>query len=209
MVRNKKRPMPVVAPPMKSLKRARQVTTKFHSLTEELNRLKKEEALTTGGGGRDGASGGNGGDGGRNRGTSISKPSPAKKKRRRRIQELELELDELGGRDAYQQASVISTKHCSSSKWVTKVLGKRNLRPNLAKGETTPKLLEVGAINTELLDKPWLDVRAIDLNAQHRRIETRDFFDLEADADAGTSEWTTCDCHDLGSTHFSVYFGSS
>lgn len=38
---------------------------------------------------------------------------------------------------------------------------------------------QVGAINTRLLDVPWLDVRAIDLKSQHPRIEERDFFSLE------------------------------
>lgn len=38
---------------------------------------------------------------------------------------------------------------------------------------------QVGAINTRLLDVPWLDVRAIDLKSQHPRIQERDFFSLE------------------------------
>lgn len=38
---------------------------------------------------------------------------------------------------------------------------------------------KVGAINTRLLDVPWLDVRAIDLKSQHPRIEERDFFSLK------------------------------
>lgn len=37
----------------------------------------------------------------------------------------------------------------------------------------------MGAINTQLLSCPWLDVRAIDLNSRHERIEQRDFFDLK------------------------------
>lgn len=39
--------------------------------------------------------------------------------------------------------------------------------------------MQVGAINTRLLDVPWLDVRAIDLKSQHERIEERDFFSLQ------------------------------
>lgn len=38
---------------------------------------------------------------------------------------------------------------------------------------------QVGAINTQLLSCPWLDVRAIDLNSRHERIEQRDFFELQ------------------------------
>lgn len=38
---------------------------------------------------------------------------------------------------------------------------------------------QVGAINTRLVDVPWLDVRAIDLKSQHPRIEECDFFSLQ------------------------------
>ncbi len=37
---------------------------------------------------------------------------------------------------------------------------------------------QVGAINTTLLDCPWLDVTAIDLLARHERIRQQDFFAL-------------------------------
>lgn len=36
----------------------------------------------------------------------------------------------------------------------------------------------MGAINTTLLDCPWLDVTAIDLLARHERIQQQDFFTL-------------------------------
>ena len=39
--------------------------------------------------------------------------------------------------------------------------------------------MQVGAINSRLLDVPWLHVRAIDLKSQHPSIEERDFFDLQ------------------------------
>lgn len=44
-----------------------------------------------------------------------------------------------------------------------------------------PSLLtpQVGAINTRLLDVPWLNVKAIDLKSQHPRIEELDFFSLK------------------------------
>ena len=41
------------------------------------------------------------------------------------------------------------------------------------------RLLEVGAINTQLLSCTWLNVHAIDLNSRHEKIEQRDFFTLE------------------------------
>ncbi|CAM9310848.1 unnamed protein product [Ectocarpus sp. 4 AP-2014] len=95
-----------------------------------------------------------------------------------RLERLERELDEMGGREAYQSASLLSVSFHNTSKWVTKQLaGKLGLRP--ANGEPPLRVLEVGAINTRLLDVPWLDVRAIDLKSQHPRIEERDFFSLE------------------------------
>mmetsp|Transcript_13456 Transcript_13456/g.54008 ORF Transcript_13456/g.54008 Transcript_13456/m.54008 type:complete len:193 (-) Transcript_13456:650-1228(-) len=41
--------------------------------------------------------------------------------------------------------------------------------------------LEIGAVNTQLLDCPQLETRAIDLRASHPRIERRDFFALPED----------------------------
>lgn len=51
--------------------------------------------------------------------------------------------------------------------------------------------IQVGAINTRLLDVPWLDVRAIDLKSQHPRIEERDFFSLKpsGEYDVVSSRW--------------------
>ena len=44
-------------------------------------------------------------------------------------------------------------------------------------------MLEIGAVNTQLLSVPWLDVRAIDIKSQHLRIEQVDFFDVPPNAD--------------------------
>jgi hypothetical protein len=55
-------------------------------------------------------------------------------------------------------------------------LTRHGLRP--AAGAPPLPLLEVGAVNTQLLSVPWLAVRAIDLRSSHPRIEERDFFDL-------------------------------
>lgn len=43
---------------------------------------------------------------------------------------------------------------------------------------TTDNQTQVGAINTSLLDCPWLEVTAIDLLARHERIRQQDFFSL-------------------------------
>ena len=45
------------------------------------------------------------------------------------------------------------------------------------------RVLEIGAVNTQLLSVPWLDVRAIDIKSQHPRIEQVDFFDVPPNAD--------------------------
>jgi 25S rRNA (adenine2142-N1)-methyltransferase len=64
-----------------------------------------------------------------------------------------------------------------TSKWVFQLLTRFNLRP--AKKQPPLRVLEVGAINTQLLSCPWLNVRAIDLNSRHEKIEQCDFFSLE------------------------------
>lgn len=59
-----------------------------------------------------------------------------------RLERLERELDEMGGRQAYQSASLLSVSFHNTSKWVTKQLaGKMGLRP--ANGEPPLRVLEV------------------------------------------------------------------
>lgn len=98
---------------------------------------------------------------------------------RKRILELQSQLIDAGGVDRYQQASVISTSHFKTSRWVVRSLfqlqsfdSKRRLNA-----------LEVGAINTQLHACKHLSTRSIDLNSQHPLIEEIDFFDIEPRAD--------------------------
>jgi 25S rRNA (adenine2142-N1)-methyltransferase len=143
----KRKPIPIVAPPMKSLKRARKVTSAFHKITHAIDQLENR----------------------RSRGSDGDK----------KLEALKAELTALGGREAYQQASVVTTARCSSSKWVTKCLRRRGLLGGKNTQEARKlRVLEVGAINTELLDTKELDVRAIDLLSRHPRVEQLDFFDL-------------------------------
>ncbi|KAG6621421.1 25S rRNA (adenine(2142)-N(1))-methyltransferase, Bmt2 [Phytophthora cinnamomi] len=137
-----------IAPPrMKSRRKARQVTTTFHRLTHELDRLKQHKAADSSA----------------------------------RVAEINKQLDALGGRQAYQDASILSTSFHRTSKWVFQLLTRFELRP---KAKQPPlRVLEVGAINTQLLSCPWLDVRAVDLNSRHERIEQRDFFSLKPAAE--------------------------
>jgi len=84
-------------------------------------------------------------------------------------------------REAYQHASIVSTSHFKSSKWVFQQLTALDRRP---KKRCPPlRLLEVGAINTQLAEGPgWLDVTAIDLESRHPLIVAMDFFELLPEA---------------------------
>jgi len=175
MPNRKRKPIPLAPKPpvMKSRKKARQVTTKFHKLTRALT-LAKDVA---------------------------------------EVKRLNLQLEEMGGREEYQRASQLSTSFHSTSKWVLGGLARFGWLHGIPLADkgfqteagTKPKkrrrptrLLEVGAINTELLDsadqlqesrdqadgktmtkrKYNLRVRAIDIHSMEERIEEQDFLTL-------------------------------
>ena len=138
---SKKRPVPLAPPPLKSRKKARKVTSLFHKLTQQMDRAKAKNDVEA-------------------------------------IDRLEGEIDEMGGREEYQRASQLSTKFHSTSKWVLKVLGNKgwtngieipididqddpngngnnDVEENAKETKKicrTVQILEVGAINTELVD---------------------------------------------------------
>lgn len=110
-------------------------------------------------------------------------------------------LEAIGGVKKYQQASIISTSHFRTSRWVISTLEQLGCRKKLSAGAEVPSLiadgdikssskkrssasarklnvLEVGAINVQLQQCDWLAVRAIDVNSQHPLIEECDFFDI-------------------------------
>lgn len=60
------------------------------------------------------------------------------------------------------------------------------LRPGAR--QPTLRVLEVGAINTQLLCSDWLSVRAIDVLSRDPKIEQRDFFDVPIEAAPTASE---------------------
>ena len=80
-------------------------------------------------------------------------------------------------RGRYQEASALSTALHSTSRWVLRVLRRRGVL-GAAANARPPALLEVGAVNTQLLDARGLAVRAIDVRSSMQRIERVDFFDL-------------------------------
>ena len=66
------------------------------------------------------------------------------------------ELAEIGGVMAYQQASALNTALNKTSAWVVQVLRQRKL----LKRDARLRVLEVGAINTQLLEEPELATRS-------------------------------------------------
>ena len=145
-------PKPLVPSAMKSLKRARHVTSEFHRIQRELDVV-----------------------------AGVSKDGTPSARARADKQQLERQLDSLGGRQAYQEASVLTTARHRTCKWVFSVLTKLGMRPK--KNQSPLRVLEIGAVNTQLLSVPWLDVRAIDIKSQHPRIEQVDFFDVPPKGD--------------------------
>jgi 25S rRNA (adenine2142-N1)-methyltransferase len=101
-----------------------------------------------------------------------------------KAEEYEEKIAEIGGHQEYQRASQLSTSHHSTSKWVLGVLAKKGWLHGIATSKKPARrqalLLEVGAINTELLNaaSERLDVRAIDLHSMHEGIEEVDFLTL-------------------------------
>jgi len=134
---------------IRSMKRARKVTSDFHKLYAEKKRILAKQ--------------------------DSNDSSNVKMK----IESIETQIEQMGGHRAYQSASVLTTgRNKTTSRWVFRILDKElKLRPT--KSSVRLKTLEVGAINCQILSCPWLDVTAIDLNSSHPRILQRDFFDIE------------------------------
>uniref|UniRef100_A0AAV1TZD0 Probable methyltransferase BMT2 homolog n=1 Tax=Peronospora matthiolae TaxID=2874970 RepID=A0AAV1TZD0_9STRA len=150
MVKKSRKALHIAPPRMKSRRKARQVTTTFHRLTHELARLKTDCPAST---------------------------EPQKELVQQRISAIQEQLEKMGGHKTYQDASILSTSFHKTSKWIFQLLTSFELRPRAK--QPPLQVLEVGAINTQLLACPWLHVRAIDLQSRHERIEQCDFFSLK------------------------------
>lgn len=100
--------------------------------------------------------------------------SGRKANKKKKVTVLKQNLEAMRGQ--YQEASIISTRHFQTSKWVMGRMQKYGLKPK--KGEQKPKVLEIGAINTQLVSCKWLNATAIDLNSQSPRIKQADFFEF-------------------------------
>jgi 25S rRNA (adenine2142-N1)-methyltransferase len=166
---------PLAPPPMmKSRKKARKVTTLFHKYTRERDTAQEQ-------------------------GKAVD------------VERLDRLIEEMGGRTEYQRASQVSTSFHSTSKWVLGVLSRNGWLHGIvpeseSKSESEPTIrnkkcprrntlcLEVGAINTELLDaaastvteketgvevkKYRLQVKAVDIHSMHPGIEEADFLTM-------------------------------
>lgn len=89
---------------------------------------------------------------------------------------LERQLDELGGIERYQRASVKGEdlRSTNTSKWLLKKLATLGRQPPA--GEQLV-LLDVGALRVNYARVGWIDADPIDLNAQASGITQVDFFD--------------------------------
>ncbi|RYG97966.1 hypothetical protein EON65_52055 [archaeon] len=96
----------------------------------------------------------------------------SKQEKQLKLSEIDQKLEKIGGINKYQEASIISTQHFSTSKWILQAI--RRHRPPVP--EIKLRTFEVGAINTQLQLSPLLAVRSIDLHSQHPLIEEQDFF---------------------------------
>ena len=126
---------------LKSRRKAREVTSQYHNIQNELSILAKNHA-------------------------ALPKVAIEKSK-----SELLKKLDAIGGVDKYQQASIISTAHFKTSRWVISVLESLGRKPSVQDDRKTFHVLEVGAINIQLQQCDWMSVRSIDLHSQHPSIE--------------------------------------
>jgi hypothetical protein len=228
MGKKRKQPQPIVPPPqssaLRSRKRARQVTTLFHKYTTELDSA--IERARDGGCSELQISSCDADD--ERTGSNIHQSiSSNQKVLLDEVKKWKDKISEIGGREEYQRASQLNTSLFSTSKWVLGILGRwgwldglstdgnASLDGDRQQQKSSPKkkprrdvrLLEIGAINTQLLDAASrkrvervsandekrdsdekhtnqfgkvhrLQVKAIDLRSTNPRIQQMDFFKL-------------------------------
>ena len=98
-----------------------------------------------------------------------------------KVNQVQKELQELGGLQRYQEASLLgqsSGYRYNTAKWVVKMLKQYNIRPPSGEKRRLT-LLDVGSLCNNYVDTAWLNVLAIDLNPCHPSVRKQDFFELD------------------------------
>jgi 25S rRNA (adenine2142-N1)-methyltransferase len=181
--------VPIGGPSLKSRKKAREVTSRYHSIRNELELINNNKS-------------GKGIDNRDTRDTETDGKDTLDMITSTKVAALEKELEDIGGTNRYQEASIVSTQHFKTSRWVLStiesLMGRKptNNTDDTNRGATTktesaerwtehkPNIadkyhaLEIGAINIQLQQCPWLDTDSIDVNSQHPLIKEINFFDL-------------------------------
>eukprot|EP01122_Echinamoeba_exundans_P015241 TRINITY_DN7147_c0_g1_i1.p1 TRINITY_DN7147_c0_g1~~TRINITY_DN7147_c0_g1_i1.p1 ORF type:complete len:419 (-),score=82.10 TRINITY_DN7147_c0_g1_i1:947-2134(-) len=110
---------------------------------------------------------------------------PANKDVLEQIEKIKEEMEELGGIELYQKASMHGEtfKAYNTSKWVLKCLKEHGFRTakDATGNETQPKMktLDVGAINNHFKGIKWMDLTPIDINPMDSGVIQCDFFDFD------------------------------
>lgn len=92
--------VPIGGPRLKSRREARKVTSQFHKLQNEIGEIL------------------NATDDANDSDTPTQNRSALSSNKKQQLYVLEKSIEAMGGRDRYQQASVVTTSHHSTSKWV-------------------------------------------------------------------------------------------
>lgn len=87
-----------------------------------------------------------------------------------------VELEKLGGFDAYQSASLYGTKHGDTSKWLLKEL-RPLVQEKLLPGQPKLRLLDIGALAHNYTDVKWIETEAIDLHPRLPGIKKENFLE--------------------------------
>lgn len=86
------------------------------------------------------------------------------------------ELDDLGGFDGYQAASLYGAKFANTSKWL--LLQLKPFKPVLTENSKKCRLLDVGALAFNYTDIKWIESEAIDLRPLIPGIKKIDFMEF-------------------------------
>ncbi|WVR09176.1 hypothetical protein IAU60_006238 [Kwoniella sp. DSM 27419] len=98
------------------------------------------------------------------------------------LSRIEKEMEELGGLEAYQEASKLGQSRergGDSSKVLVQWLVEMGMKTSTIKGKGKLRMLEIGALTPDnyAACSSWIQNHPIDLNSQHPSIKQQDFFE--------------------------------